>query len=130
MRNTFLKEGFKLFPPAKLYLGTCILLHTLTVPIWFFLSSNCRHTRPDFYLLSSRNRADPLWYESKPTHKREQYDLRLRKIWTGSLQKSCKGQFGRFPSICVPSKSPTSFVVPERVPEVGLRVVVRNYYSL
>ena len=45
-------------------------------------------TRPDFYLLSSRNRADLLSYESKPTDKREQYDFKGEKNLDGY---ECRG---------------------------------------
>ena len=56
-------------------------------------------TRPIFFLQSSRIRVHLLSYESKTTDKREQYDWRPEKIWTGStilhypfrffLQSSC-----------------------------------------
>ena len=39
---------------------------------------------PNVFLRFSRNRVDLLSYESKTTDKREQYDWRAVKIWTGS----------------------------------------------
>ena len=43
-----------------------------------------KHKDPTFFFQqSSRNRADLLLYESKPTDEREQYDWTVEKNWTG-----------------------------------------------
>ena len=46
-------------------------------------------TRPIFFLRSSRIRVDLLSYESIPTDKREHYDWRAEKIWTGKVAPLC-----------------------------------------
>ena len=47
--------------------------------------------RPDFFLRSSRNRVNLLSYYGKTTDKREQYDWRADKNWTGGSLVSISG---------------------------------------